>query len=336
MKILFYSTKSFEIPLLQAANKQHHDLLFEVGLLSKRSAHLANGCDAVCIFTSDDASADVIETLYRGNVKHIAIRATGYDNVEIEMANDLGIRVANVPAYSPFAIAEHAMALILALNRKLALANAKVHAHNFTIEDLIGFDLKGKTVGIIGTGAIGSVLAKILHGFGCRLLGYDLLENKLLTELYGMEYVNLPTLYQQADIISLHVPLNDQTKYMIDKQAIRLMKKNVMLINTSRGGCVHTIDVMHALQNGEMGYFGADVYEKEKGVFFTDLSKEKLKDEQLTKLINMPNVLITPHQAFATNEALSNIAATTMYNIDCWSQFQHSKNEITTKQNMPA
>ncbi len=331
MKILFFSAQSFEIPFLEKANKDGFDLTFETLSLSKKNAHLAEGFDVVSIFTGDDASADVIEILRQCAVKYIAIRATGYDNVDLELADDIGIKVANVPSYSPYAIAEHAVALILAVNRKITLAQRKVLANDFTINNLIGFDLKGKVVGIIGTGAIGSVLAKILHGFGCRLLGYDVAESKLLTELYGMEYVSLPVLLQQSDIVSLHVPLNDDTKYLINKQTIGLMKKGVMLINTSRGACVHTADVIDALENGMIGYLGADVYEKERGIFFSDLSNVGLKDAQLIKLLSMPNVLITPHQAFATNEALTNIAATTMYNIACWDKDKYSKNELSSK-----
>ena len=221
---------------------------------------------------------------------------------------------------------------MLALNRKLILTDKQVHHYNFTVGNLVGFDLHQKTLGIIGTGRTGSVVAKILHGFGCRLLGYDIKENKELSEKYNLEYVDLKTLCRSSDILTLHTPLNTATKYLINKEMLDEMKLGVMLINTARGAVINTEHVIEALENGKIGYLGMDVYEKEKGIFFYDYSKNKITDEMLKKLMSYPNVIITPHQAFATNEALSNIADTTFYNIDCWANNKNSDNELMCKE----
>ena len=329
MKTLFYSTRGFEQPYLEVANNHNFEVAFTQESLSSETANQAKGFDIVCIFTQDDASAKVLEALNKNGVKFIAIRAAGYDNVDIPKANELDMAIANVPEYSPYAIAEHAVTLILALNRKIVLANQQVHQQNFTTDNLIGFDLHGKTVGIIGTGKIGSIFIKIMHGFGCRLLAYDIKENADLKEKYGVEYLALSDLCRQSQIISIHTNLNPKTKHIINKNSIELMQPNVMLINTGRGGCVDTADVIEALENKQIAYYGADVYEYEKGLFFNNLSNKELKDDLFKKLITMSNVLITPHQAFATKDALSNIASTTFHNIDCWNNKQHSENELT-------
>ncbi len=330
MKILFYSTKDFEKSYLLSASNTMQQVTFIDTALSMQTTGNAKGFDAICIFTNDDANANVLEALYKNGVKFIAVRAVGYDNVDLQMANDLGIRVANVPEYSPYAIAEHAVALLLTLNRKNIIADKQVHEQNFTLSNLVGFDLHGKTVGIIGTGRIGSVFAKIMHGFGCHLLGYDIVENKMLTEAYALEYVDLPALCRQAKIISLHTSLTPATTHMIDKKLIGLMQYGTILINTSRGACVNTPAVIEALQTGQIGFYGTDVYENERGIFFNDYSGKNLHDIMLKKLLALPNVLLTPHQAFATNDALTNIAATTFYNFDCWNKKMHSINEITS------
>jgi D-lactate dehydrogenase len=330
MKILFYSTKSYEQPYLETANKQHAEIVFLKKSLSVETAHLAVGFEMVSIFTGDDASAEVIEILHNNAVKYITTRAAGYDNIDIDKANEYGIIVTNVPAYSPYAIAEHTVALILALNRKIITAYKQVQQQNFATDKLIGFDLHGKTVGIIGVGIIGSVLVKIMHGFGCKILGCDLVENNLLKAQYGLEYTDKETLCARADIISIHTPLTPDTKCLINKKLISIMKPGTMLINTGRGGCVNTVDVMEGLENGQIGYYGADVYEKERGVFFCDCTGMEMKDDMLKKLLAMPNVLITPHQAFATVQALTNIADTTFYNIDCMLKNKRSKNILTS------
>jgi D-lactate dehydrogenase len=298
--------------------------------VSEETAHLAAGFTSVSIFTADDASAKVLEALAKVSVTCIVTRAAGYDNIDMEKANELKIKVSNVPAYSPYAIAEHVIALIMGLNRKTVVAYKQVHQQNFTTDNLIGFDLKNKTVGIIGVGIIGSVLVKIMHGFGCKILCCDLKENAELFEKYAVEYVDKETLCAHADIISIHTSLTALTKYFIDKKLIELMKPGVMLINTGRGACVNTADVIDGLQKGKISFFGADVYENEKGIFFCDLTGKEMTDPMLKKLLAMDNVMITPHQAFATKQALTNIADTTFYNLGCMQKNEPSDNELTT------
>lgn len=238
------------------------------------------------------------------------------------------MKVARVPAYSPYAIAEHTVAMILALNRKLIRANRRVMELNFSLDGLVGFDMNGKTAGIIGTGKIGSVLARILHGFGCRILAYDKEENKELIERYQVEYTSCESLCEQSDIITLHVPLNEDTRYIIDKHCIDKMKPGVMLINTSRGGLVNTKAVIDALKTKHIGFFGMDVYEEEEGLFFEDHSEDILQDDTIARLMTFKNVLITSHQAFLTETALRNIAETTVYNLDCFESTTKNENEI--------
>jgi D-lactate dehydrogenase len=329
MKTLFYSTKGFEKLYLEAANAAKEDVVFINDALSLQTACKAKGFEIISIFTADDASAVVIESLHKNGVRYIATRASGYDNIDLHKANELGIPVANVPDYSPYAIAEYAVALVLALNRKFIIGDKQVQQQNFTIDNLVGFDLHGKTAGIIGVGRIGSVFAKIMHGFGCRLLGYDIREHKDVKEKYGLEYVDLPTLCREANIISIHTGLTPKTKYIINKKMIGLMQWGVILINTGRGGFVNTADVIADLKAGHIGYYGADVYENERGVFFYDYSDKELKDTMLKELLTMPDVLITPHRAFATGEALTDIAVTTFYNIDCMKRNRESGNELT-------
>lgn len=267
MKTLFFSTKNFEKPYLDKSGKDFHDLNFITEALTEETASKAAGYEAVSIFAGDDASAAVLNKLKEAGVGYIAIRAAGYDNTNIAEANKLNIRVANVPAYSPYAIAEHAVALILALNRKITLAKEQVSDYNFTTGNLVGFDLHRKTVGVIGTGTIGSIFAGIMHGFGCKLIGYDIVENPSLVKNYQLEYHTLETLCRESDIISIHTCLNESTHHMIKQKTISLMKPSVMIINTSRGGCVNTTDVIDAIENKKISFFGTDVYEKERGVF---------------------------------------------------------------------
>ena len=328
MKVIFYSTKEYERPYFLNANRDGHELTFVEHALSPGTAALAQHHDVVVVFAGDDVSAAVITELYVAGVKHIAIRAVGYDNVDIARARDLGMSVANVPEYSPYAIAEYAVSVILSLNRKTILAHTQVQAHNFSVGPLIGFDLHQKTVGIIGTGRTGSIIAKILNGFGCKLLGHDIKRNEELEKKYDLKYVSLKELCLASDIITLHVPLNTDTRYMINKELFDIMKPGVMLVNTARGAVIKTEDAIDALDNGKIGYLGLDVYEKETGIFFYDLSTQKVKDRVLLNLMGRPNVMITPHQAFATKEALSNISDVTFYNIDCWSMNKRSLNEI--------
>lgn len=333
MRVLFYSMKDFERPYLEDANLKEHDLIMINEPLNLETATLAKDCDAVCIFTADDASAPVLSKLAQQGVKYLAVRAAGYDNVDLHAAAQLNIKVANVPNYSPFAIAEHAVSLMMALNRKTVQATKQVQQYNFTLHNLVGFDMHRKTVGIIGTGRTGEALAAILHGFGCRLLAYDIKKNKDLAQRFGIQYTDLATLCRESDIIAVHTSLTEESKHLINKDVISWMKKGVMLINVARGALVKTADVADALENGHIGYFGMDVYEHEKGIFFHDLRGRKMEDKLLCRLLRMPNVLITPHQAFATREALNNIAETTFYNLHCWRKKLACKNELAVAVN---
>ncbi|WP_138433199.1 2-hydroxyacid dehydrogenase [Winogradskyella algicola] len=329
MKVLVYSTRDFEKAYLEKANHKKHSMTFTKEALSSSTAISAVGYDAVSIFSADEACFLTLEKLRSFGVKYICLRSVGYDNVNIKAAKREGIKVANVPAYSPNAIAEHAVTLLLALNRKLIEANDNIRRFNFDLNHLTGFDLNGKTIGIVGTGRIGSVMAKIMHGFGCKLLGSDIEENNLLTERYGLQYVPLENLCEQSDIISLHVPLNSETHHMINEDLFDVMKENVYLINTARGAVVNTDDLIQALDHKKIAAYAMDVYENEKGIFFKDLSHNIPDDDNLLKLIALPNVLVTGHQAFLTNEALTNIAETTIYNLDCWENNKVNNNELT-------
>ncbi len=329
MKTTVFSTHKFEEPYLVKANDGKHQLKLLESRLTEETAILATGSKAVSLFTGDDASAKVLEKFNAFGIKYIALRSAGFNHVDLEKAAELNIKVARVPAYSPYAIAEHTMALILALNRKLIKANNRVREHNFSLNGLTGFDLNGKTVGVIGTGKIGSVLVKILHGFGCNILAQDIEESKDLIDKYGVIYSDCATLCKHADIISLHVPLKASTKHLINKEHIALMKSGVMLINTSRGGLVDTKAVIEGLKTKKIGYFGIDVYEEEEGLFFEDHSDDILQDDVIARLMTFNNVLITSHQAFLTETALTNIAETTIYNLDCFEKQKPSGNEIS-------
>jgi D-lactate dehydrogenase len=325
--------KDFERPYLEEANLKEHDLVMINEPLTLDTAALAKDCDVVCIFTSDDASAPVLNKLAQQGVKYLAVRAAGYDNVDLYAAAQLNIKVANVPAYSPFAIAEHAVSLMMALNRKTVTAAKQVQQYNFTLHNLVGFDMHRKTAGIIGTGHTGEAIAAILHGFGCRLLACDVKKNKDLARRFGVQYTDLATLCSESDIITIHAGLNEESRHLVNKEVISWMKKGVMLINVARGAVVNTADVADALESGHIGYFGMDVYEHEKGIFFNDLRGRKMEDKLLCRLLRMPNVLITPHQAFATREALHNIAETTFYNLHCWRKKLACKNELSVMVN---
>lgn len=328
METVIYSTHKFEKDFLERANAGIHSLKFLDASLNKTTSDLAIGAKAVSIFVNDDASAEVLDKLQKGGVKFLVLRSAGYNNVDMDVARQSGFRVARVPAYSPYAVAEHAVALMLALNRKLIKANSRVHDLNFSLDGLTGFDMNGKTVGIIGTGQIGAVAAKVLNGFGCKILVADLHVNKELIAKYDVQYTDLDTLYTQSDIISLHVPLTPHTRYMINKDSINKMKKGVMIINTSRGALINTKDIIQGLKKGQIGYLGLDVYEEESGLFFEDHSEDILQDDTISRLLTFKNVLITSHQAFLTDTALQNIAMTTIHNLDCFEKNTECKNEI--------
>lgn len=329
MKTTIFSTHTFEEPYIIKANNGKHQLKLFENRLTEDTAILANGSKTVSLFTGDDASANVLKKLNALGVKYIALRTAGYNNVAIEKAVELGIKVSRVPAYSSYAIAEHTLALILALNRKLIKAHNRVREQNFSLNGLTGFDLNGKTVGVIGTGKIGAVVVKILHGFGCNILAQDTFEDENLINSYGVCYSDCETICREADIITLHVPLTPSSKHLINTKHIELMKNGVMLINTSRGGLVDTKAVITGLKSGKIGYFGMDVYEEEEGLFFEDHSDDILQDDVIARLMTFNNVLITSHQAFLTQTALTNIAETTIYNLDCFEKQTRSGNEVT-------
>ena len=328
MKTVFFSAHKFENEFLVKANAQKHELKFLELSLNAETAYLATGAEAISIFVNDDASATVLEALAAIGVKYLALRSAGYNHVNLEKAKELQLRIARVPAYSPHAVAEHTVALMLALNRKLVRANSRVHELNFSLEGLTGFDMNEKTVGIIGTGKIGGVVARILNGFGCKILAADQYEDDELKGRLGVIYTDWETILKESDIITLHVPLSPVTKYIINEKSINKMKRGVMLINTSRGALVNTKDVIAGLKTGKIGYLGLDVYEEEAGLFFEDHSEDILQDDVISRLLTFKNVLITSHQAFLTDTALRNIADTTILNLDCFAKATTCPNEL--------
>jgi len=329
MRTAVFSAKPFEVNALHKANAhERHQLEFISDRLNIQTARLAQGCEAVSVFSNDDLSAPVLDILVEMNIYSVTLRSAGYDHVDLDHAHHLGMRVANVPEYSPYSIAEHSVMMMMALNRRLLLADSRLRRFDFTLDPLVGFDMNGKTVGIIGTGHIGSVVARIMHGFGCSLLAYDISPDPKLTEKYGLRYVPLGELLSASDIITLHCPLVEATRYMIDAAAIATMKRGVMLINTARGGIIRTEDLFPALDSGHIGYLGLDVYEHEKGMFFFDHSDRPMQDELFKLLLTYDNVLITGHQAFLTETALRNIADTTLDNLDFFSKGEAGPNAL--------
>lgn len=315
MRCTVFSTKVFEREALSAAaGARGIELAFLEPALSGQTAELARGSAAVCLFVNDRADAAALERLAAIGVRFVALRSAGFNHVDLEAAARLGLIVARVPAYSPYAVAEHAVGLILTLNRKLHRAFARTREHNFALDGLMGFDMHGKTVGVVGTGRIGEVFCRIMSGFGCRVLACDPHPNPAVLDL-GARYVTFHELCRQADIISLHCPLTPDTYHLVNARALARMKPGAMLINTSRGGVVDTRAVIAALKSGRLGALGIDVYEEEGDLFFRDLSSEPIQDDVLARLLTFPNVVLTAHQAFFTREALDNIVATTLDNL---------------------
>ncbi len=328
MKIAVFSTKNYDRRFLaQAATDAGHELTFFEPRLAVETTPLANGFPAVCVFVNDELNRDALQRLADGGTRLIALRCAGFNNVDLAAAEELGIKVVRVPAYSPHAVAEHTVALILALNRKVHKAYNRVREGNFALDGLLGFDLCGRTVGIIGTGQIGAVVAKIIHGFDCRTLLHDVVQNEACRQ-YG-EYVSREELLGESDIITLHCPLLPQTHHMIDQVALALMKPGVMLINTSRGALIDTQAVIDALKSGKIAYLGLDVYEEESDLFFEDLSGQVIQDDVFSRLLTFPNVIITGHQAFFTQNALDAIANVTMENIASFARGDKLANEVT-------
>jgi D-lactate dehydrogenase len=330
MRTVVFSTKSYDRLFLDEANRTHrHELMFVEPRLDAATAVLASEAQAVCPFVNDRLDATVLQRLAGFGVGLVALRCAGFNNVDLPTAGRLGISVARVPAYSPHAVAEHTVGMILALNRQLHRAFARVREGNFALEGLLGFDLNERTVGIVGTGKIGAVVARILNGFGCRLLAHDVAADQDCVSL-GVRYVPLRELLAASDIVTLHCPLTPATRHMIDEAALSRMKHGAMLINTSRGALIDTPAVTNALKDGRLGYLGLDVYEEEADLFFENLSDRVLQDDVFARLLTFPNVLITGHQAFFTREALSNIAATTLANITAFSQTGRALHEVST------
>ncbi|NTS77371.1 2-hydroxyacid dehydrogenase [Catenovulum sp. SM1970] len=317
MKVAVFSTKPYDKEYLTSANDTFNaNLEFEFyeAHLNKDTAILAKGSDAICCFVNDNIDADVLTQLVAFNIKDISLRCAGFNQVDLDKAKELGIRVARVPEYSPHAIAEHALALILALNRNIHRAHTRIRENDYSIHGLLGFDLHGKTVAVFGTGKIGATFAKVMKGLGCNVVAYDPYPNPDLLAL-DIPYVNLDQALNRADIISLHCPLMPETQYLINDETLAKTKKGVMVINTSRGGLIDTKAIIRGLKTGQVGYVGLDVYEEEGDLFFDDLSNQLLQDDVFARLLTFPNVVITGHQAFFTKEALINITDTVVQNL---------------------
>ncbi|MEM9906783.1 MAG: 2-hydroxyacid dehydrogenase [Cyanobacteria bacterium P01_D01_bin.44] len=328
MKTALFSTKPYDQRSFMATNEAYgHELTFLEPRLIPETASLAKGFPAVCVFINDELGEKTLSAIASTGTRLIALRCAGYNNIDLDVAKDLGMKVVRVPAYSPYAVAEHAVGLIMALNRKLYRAYNRVRDDNFALDGLLGFDLHGKTVGVVGTGKIGECFAKIMHGFGCKLVAYDVRENPVCLDL-GAKYVELPNLLTQSDIVSLHCPLMPATKHMINPDSLQHLKPGAMLINTSRGGLIDTQAVIQAIKSGRVGYLGIDVYEDEESLFFEDLSDTVIQDDTFQLLQSFPNVVITAHQAFFTKEALDNIADTTLANISTVEAGKVCENEV--------
>ncbi|MCV6590371.1 MAG: 2-hydroxyacid dehydrogenase [Marinobacterium sp.] len=328
MKVLCYSTRKDEIPFMeQAFADSGHQVKFIDSHLDITTVRLAEGVEAVCVFVNDQVDAQVIEALAECGVQLIALRCAGFNNVDLEAARSQGIAVVRVPAYSPYAVAEHTVGLILMLNRHLHKAYNRVREGNFVLDGLLGFDLHGKTVAVVGTGEIGAVFCRIMVGFGCRVVAVDPHQNADCLAS-GVQYMALDEALAQADIISLHCPLLPQTHHLIDDRTLSLMKPGVMLINTSRGALVDTAAVIGGLKRGHVGSFGIDVYEEEAALFFEDNSDRVITDDLLMRLTTFPNVVITGHQAFMTKEALENISDTTCANISAFESTGRADNQL--------
>ena len=328
MKVSVFSTKLYDRQYFEKFNLTgKHQLTFFEASLGADTSNLTLGFNAVCVFVNDQIDKATIEKLAHNQIKIIALRCAGFNNVDLKAAAENGLRVVRVPAYSPHSIAEHAVALILSLNRKTFKVYNRIRESNFSLDGLVGFNLYQKTVGVIGTGKIGSVFCEMMLGFGCKVLAYDLFESELLKEK-GVEYSSLDQLLLNSDIISLHCPLTPDTHYLFNRGTFSKIKKGAMLINTSRGGLIHTEDAIEVLRSGKLGYLGIDVYEQEENLFFRNLSGSIVQDETIELLTTFPNVLITPHQGFLTKEALDQIATTTLQNLTDFEMGLPLENEV--------
>ncbi|MDY6785062.1 MAG: 2-hydroxyacid dehydrogenase [Cyanobacteriota bacterium] len=329
-KVAVFSTKSYDRKFLEGANQDRaseHELHFLEPRLTSETALLAAGYPAICAFINDRLDRETLSILARGGTRLIALRSAGYNHLDLTAAKELNLTAVRVPAYSPHAVAEHAAALVLTLNRKLHRAYNRVRDDNFALEGLLGFDLHGATVGVVGTGKVGLCFAQIMKGFGCHLLAYDVRQNPACLEL-GAKYVQLPELLASSDVVSLHCPLTEQTKHLINSQSLQSLKFGAMLINTSRGQLIDTRAVIEAIKEGRVGYLGIDVYEQEEELFFQDLSDTVIQDDTFQLLQSFSNVVITAHQGFFTRHALQKIAETTLDNISDFARGRSCPNEI--------
>jgi D-lactate dehydrogenase len=328
MKITFFSTQPYDKAFFEEHN-QHVGFIidfFEVALTEK-SVNLIENSDAICVFVNDKVTSMIIDQLVKKGVKIIALRCAGFNNVDLQAAARNNIRVVRVPAYSPHAVAEHAVAMIMTLNRKTHKAYNRIREQNFSLSGLMGFDLFQKTIGVIGTGNIGKAFCQIMLGFGCTVIACDIKEDETLTKA-GVVYLPLDDLLQRVDVLSLHCPLNDNTRYIINDVTILKMKTGVMLINTSRGGLINTKSVIKSLKSGHLGSVGIDVYEQEETLFFRDLSDHIIEDDTITRLMSFHNVLITAHQGFFTKEAMDQIAETTLSSLNAFATGSPLENEV--------
>ncbi len=326
MNLTFFSTQNYDVTFFNKENQGNIEIQHLQEQLNENTAALAKS-PAICVFVNDKVNSNVLQILHQNGVKLIALRCAGFNNVDLNIAKELGIRVVRVPAYSPQAVAEHAVAMIMTLNRKTHKAFNRVREQNFSLNGLLGFDLHGKTVGVIGTGNIGKAFIQIMKGFGCNILAYDIYPDSSLESL-GVQYTELETIWKQSEIISLHCPLNETTKYIISEKSLEMMKQNVMIINTSRGGLVDTKAVLKFLKLGKLHSVGIDVYEQEESLFFRDLSDAVIQDDVITRLMSFPNVLVTAHQGFFTHEALTQIAQTTLSNITTFFKNGVTQNDV--------
>ncbi len=331
MRIGLFSTQPYDRIYFDQANMDagHEIKYFNSAIHTvEEGARLAAGFPAICVFVNDKLNADLIQRLSQNGLKLIALRCAGFNNVDLQAAAENNIKVVRVPAYSPYAVAEHALALMMTLNRKTHKAYNRVREGNFSLVRLDGFDVYKKTVGVIGTGKIGQAFCRIMLGMGCKVVAYDKYPSQEMSQA-GVEYVALTELFSHSDIISLHCPLTEDTHHIINREALTSMKDGAMLINTSRGGLVDTREVIHALKHGKLGYLGLDVYEQEENLFFRDLSETIIKDDTIARLMSFPNVLITAHQAFFTRNALTQIAEVTLNNVTGFEQGGLLENEIS-------
>jgi len=330
MKIAFFSTKPYDRRFFDLANQKFgHEITYFETRLTRQTLKLAEGYECACAFVNDQLDASTLIALAAQGTRLIALRCAGFNNVDVSSAKELGICVVRVPAYSPYAVAEHTVGLMLALNRKVYWAHSRVREGNFSLDGLLGFDMRGRTAGIIGTGKIGECVIRILNGFGCRIVAYDKFKNPACEEL-GVEYVSMEELFAQSDIVSLHCPLFKDTYHLINHDTIARMKKGVMIINTSRGALIDSRAAIEGLKSEKIGYLGIDVYEEEGDIFFEDKTFEILTDDVFARLTTFPNVVITGHQAYFTQEAVSAIAVTTLENITTYENGGELVNAVKT------